>query len=674
MAIAAARSLQPGVKVTVEGVVTAEAGRIGLPLQVAIQDATGAIVVKLTERAARPARGTVIRVTGKLAAPFGQLEVRPASASSVSIVGPAALPDPLPGSASTLGEATEARLVVIEGRLEAPIAREAGGDLVLRLVDDGGVAFRARATRASGIEAAAALPGTRLRLTGTVGQRASRKGALDGYRLWLRDAADLAITALPSPPAPSASPSNPPGAAVQPIAAVLRLDRGSVRVDGIVTIPAALLDASGRRLIVQDASAAIEVLLPTGSAAPRPGTRLLIDGEIGTAYGVPRIRAVAVQHLGTAAIPAPHALAGEPGSADEGELVRIAGRVLDIRRTGDRWRAEVATAGGTIVVAGLAGARIAATAVPEGASAIVVGVVRRPHPAATDRRFAVVPRGPGDIHVSAAPLVAAGAPHARGGSTPRPGALPAGSAPVSAAPAIDADLAKLGDLAGARVRVGGLVAALDGDIVVVDDGTATAGLRLTGDAAAALPLLEAGDAVSAVGRVVVSATRTVVEVDDPAGLARLGDLGETLPLDPPEQVPADETDPGPAASDPPPVGIAGLPGGALDRASTAEESGDGPLLAGMGLTLLASGAWASLATLQRRRSRRRLASRIAARLAALAAQGPAAAPRPRVAAVVAPRTPGRPRPGSVAPAVGPAPAPPRHGGADEHGPDEHDPA
>ena len=33
--------------------------------------------------------------------------------------------------------------------------------------------------------------GATYRLTGVAGQRATRSGALDGYRLWLRDAADL---------------------------------------------------------------------------------------------------------------------------------------------------------------------------------------------------------------------------------------------------------------------------------------------------------------------------------------------------------------------------------------------------------------------------------------------------------------------------------------------------
>jgi outer membrane biosynthesis protein TonB len=628
MTIAAARSAGPDARVTVEGVVTAEAGRIGLPPQLAIQDPTGAIVLRLPDGAPRPARGAVVRATGKLADPYGQLEIRPNSADDVSIAGFTTIPNPFPGTAAMFGEETEARLVVLEGTLDAAIAREAGGDLVLRLVDDAGVAFRARATRATGIVPTAARTGARLRLTGIVGQRASRKGALDGYRLWLRDPADLVITAAPRPtasPTPSASPA-PSVAAVRSIAAVVRLGEGSVRVDGVVTIPAALLDASGRRLIVQDASAAIEVLLPVGQAAPRPGTRLLIDGEIGTAYGAPRIRATAVHVLGVVAIPAPRALRGEPGSADEGDLVRITGRVVDLRRLGDRWRAEVRTSGGTIVVAGLAGAGIPAAAIPEGAGVTVVGVVRRPHPAATDRRFAVVPRASGDVRVDDPARTVAGGPGGPGdgGATaPRPGALPGGLAPASDAP-VDADLATLPGRAGALVRVGGLVVAVDDDRLLVDDGTATGDIRLGGDAAALLPLLEPGDAVSAVGKVTLAATGPIVQVDDAAGLVRLGDLGEALPLDPGGSGAAADSAVGPASAQSAAVDPAGLPA-AAPGPDPGTAPGDGPLVAGVGLTLVASGGWAFLAALRRRRDRRRLAARISARLAGLAAPPPYAA-------------------------------------------------
>jgi len=284
------------------------------------------------------------------------------------------------------------------------------------------------------------------------------------------------------------------------------------------------------------------------------------------------------------------------------------------------------TSGGTIVVAGLAGAGIPAAAIPEGAGVTVVGVVRRPHPAATDRRFAVVPRAPGDVRVDDPVRTVAGkrgGPGDGGATAPRSGALAGGLSPASDAP-VDADLATLPGRAGVRVRVGGLVVAVDEDRLLVDDGTATGGLRLTGDAAALLPLLEPGDAVSAVGKVTLAATGAIVQVDDAASLVRLGDLGEALPLDPGGSGSGVDASVGPASAQSATVDPAGL-SAAAPGPDPGTAPGDGPLVAGVGLTLVASGGWASLAALRRRRDRRRLAARISARLAGLAAPPPRAA-------------------------------------------------
>ena len=200
-------------------------------------------------------------MTGRLADPYGQLEIRP-TPDGVRLVGAANLVDPLPIAAASLGELVEARVVALDAVLDAAIVRESGGDLVLRLRDASGAPFSARATRASGLQPDLARRGYRVRLIGIVGQRASARGKLDGYRIWLRDAADLARSAgvTPSPtPSPGATPR--PGASASPsmtIAAALRLGSGGVTVEGTVSVSSTLLDATGRRSLVQDASAAVE--------------------------------------------------------------------------------------------------------------------------------------------------------------------------------------------------------------------------------------------------------------------------------------------------------------------------------------------------------------------------------------------------------------------------------
>jgi hypothetical protein len=610
----------------VEGVVSAASGEVGVPALVAIQDATGGMLVRLPDEAPRPARGTILRAGGRLADPYGQLEVRP-TAAGLAALGTRPVPDPLPVAATALGEGTEGRLVVLEGVLDAPISREPGGDVLLTLVDAGGTTFRARATRAAGIEPAAARPGARLRVTGVVGQRASRKGALDGYRVWLRDATDLAVVA-PAPaasPSPAASASATPGggARVEAIAAALRRSSGTVVVEGVVTTPATLLDGTGRRLIIQDATAAVEVLLPAGTTAPAVGLRLRVTGELGTAYGAPRVRAAAIARLGGGAPPRPRRLTVEPGGRDEGQLVSIDGDVVDVRRTGDRWRAEVHSGSTTFVVAGMAGAGIPATTLAEGRRASVIGVVRRPHPAASDRRFAVVPRGAEDVRPGGpARSAAATGPSSDGPKSAAGGGPVGGTASTDGdvdgdGGVVDVDLAGIADHAGRQVRVGGLVVAVARDALLLDDGTATAELRLRGEAASLAVVLEPGDAVSAVGRVVDARPGedgAAVEVTDPAGLARLGELGEAVPI---ERAAVGGAS---AAAGSGSAAGTGEPGPAVD-APPSPRGGSVPALAA-GAALLALGLAAGMLLARRRRARRVAAARIAARLAALAAVPP----------------------------------------------------
>jgi DNA-binding NtrC family response regulator len=61
----------------------------------------------------------------------------------------------------------------------------------------------------SGMAASSFEVGATYRVTGIGGQRASRKGALDGYRLWLRGAAD--VQRLAGPPAAGSTPESGAG-------------------------------------------------------------------------------------------------------------------------------------------------------------------------------------------------------------------------------------------------------------------------------------------------------------------------------------------------------------------------------------------------------------------------------------------------------------------------------
>ena len=398
--------------------VAAEAGRLGSPALLAIVDATGGLVVHLPAGAGTYTRGTLLDVAGKIAAPYGQLEIRPAKAD-IRLLGTGLLPTPDAVASSGLTESSEGRLVTTSGRLTSKPKKTSAGVLTIILERDGAASVKVMADLSSRVAGASLKVGATYRVTGFVGQRASRSGALDGYRIWVRDTADLIVTAGPGA-SPSAKPrggkaSPTPGSgspATMSIARALRITDRDVAIDAVVTTPATLLDSTGRRIVVQDGSGAVEVLLPTDSAAPAVGSRIHATGRIGVAYDAPRLRSDTVAVTGNGSSPAALILHGQPGLAHEWRLVSVTGRVDTVRKLGDRWRAEIIVGAQKVVVVGEAGAGIPSTALEKGRTVTVVGIARRPFPSASDRRFAVTPRFAADVRVDGRPVTAA---------APRPG-------------------------------------------------------------------------------------------------------------------------------------------------------------------------------------------------------------------------------------------------------------
>jgi hypothetical protein len=587
--------------VSVAGVVTAEAGRLGIPPLIAIQDSSGGIVVRLPDGVSGPARGARVEVRGPLADPYGQLEIRPPATGFV-VSGTGELPGASSADAASLGEATEGRLVGVAGVIDGRPTKATSGDITFYLVGSAGE-VRVVADASSQLTPDSVVVGATYRIVGVAGQRASRKGALDGYRVWPRDAADLTLIAAPSTtPGPSGSPGGTPGASDGgeiSIADAIHRGEGSVTVTGLITTRADLLDATGRRIVIEDRSAGIEVLLPTDTTAPAVGTRVRVSGTVGRAYDAPRLRADGITVVAIGARPLALDLDHAPTAAQEWRLVRIRGVVAEVHKLGDRWRAELFVAGERIVVSGLAGAKIAASMLVEGRTATVVGIARRPYPGATDRRWSVAPRSPADVAVSAAG--ASGGPD--GLATASAGVAGSGTGGAPATPNID--LVDVAGHVGKLVRVGGLITELAPDGFLLDDGTAIGRITLTGDAADYLPLLEAGDAVNATGTVVGDESGLRIVVDDPAGLVRVGDPS------------ADGLD---AASVVPNGGATAL--GAGSSATRSRLAGgllglDGPGAAGFLGAVLVSVASLAVSLLRRHRARRQFAARVAARLAAI---------------------------------------------------------
>ena len=186
----------------VRGTVTAEAGRLGTQALFAIGDANGGLIVRLPDDAPAPQRGCVIDVSGKLADPYGQLEVRPGD-GDIHVTGSNALPSPIQAPASGLDESTEGRLVTASGVLTGKPSKS-GSSVVLTLDRGGQTSIRVMAHTTSGLTASSFEVGATYRVTEIGGQRASHKGALDGYRLWLRGTAD--VQRLAGPPTGGSTP------------------------------------------------------------------------------------------------------------------------------------------------------------------------------------------------------------------------------------------------------------------------------------------------------------------------------------------------------------------------------------------------------------------------------------------------------------------------------------
>ncbi len=541
--IGSARRLPLGSSVTVEGAVTAESGAIVDLRTVAVQDATGGILVLLPAREAPIlARGDRVTASGKLVSRSGALAVS-VSAATVALVGAEVVPEPRSVASNDLGEAVEGLLVRGSG-LVSRVTRAASGATTLVVTDPVGT-FTVSCWRpcATDVER-----GVRLQVTGIAGQRWSRPGATDGYRIWPRDGADVVRTSAgDAPNGPVAGSTGDSGASSPPARApVVTIAQARTRAHSTVTIEATVttrpgfIDRDARRVVVQDASGGILLFLPASGPAATIGDRVRVTGQTGTLTRSPRFVATTATVLGHGAAPAPRVLSAAPTSADEWQLVRVSGHVLDVRRYGATWRAEIRLAGGAfVVIQGTASSGVPSTTLVEGRDATIAGIVRRPASGTSDQRLAVLPRSSADVALGPAsgpaPSAASGGAtsHAArdgnraGGSAGRP----AGAAGAGTATALDVDLAELDAHVGQLVRVGGLVSAVRIDGITLDDGTAVGDVRLEGDAASLLPGIEPGEPLNVAGTVERTTGGTAVVVaGDAAAIARVGRLGERVPL------------------------------------------------------------------------------------------------------------------------------------------------
>lgn len=501
IAIAQARAVPVGDSVTIAGTVTVQAGRLLDGATVVLQDETGGVALRLPRGFASGsvARGDIIWAHGLLSAPYGNLEVRPADADDLRVIGRGGLPQPMTIATDGLRESNEGLLAQMEG-IVTDVDRYATGAVSIRLRDNRGEG-RVYAFAPIALGRDAVRRGQRLRVVGIVGQRASRSGADDGHRLWLRGAGDLEI--IGGPPTATTPPGNGRDDERPKVPRVLIRDAApgrTITIVGVVTSKAGLIDADARRVTVQDRSGAILVRYPAEVRPAGVGQKIRVTGEVGTWYDAPQLEADGTPRRTSRAKVAEARLTRPPGEADEWALVSIDVRITDMERTGDTWRAEaVLRSGETLPIVGLAGSGIDGDLLETGREARIRGIVRRAHPAATDQRFGIAPRARTDIRLGALPDAGDDDPSGDDGEHDATAAL--GHDGPGAGPVPTVTLGALARYDERIVRVGGRVQAMQDRRLTLEDGTASGLVRLGQAVGPVAGTIDVGDVVNATGRV-----------------------------------------------------------------------------------------------------------------------------------------------------------------------------
>jgi len=346
MSIAAARSAAKNARLTVRGVVTLPPGIVDSQTAV-IQDASGAIALRLGDDVGRLALGERIEVHGTRSTKSGMETLRITEAAID--LGSAAQPAARAVRTGDAGEAREAQLVTVRGALASAPRRASTGSVTFD-VDDGSGPLKVAFGAALRLESSAYASGTWVEVTGVLGQVTTGAQPDRGYRLWPRAVTEIRIVA-PTRDAGSAA----GGGAADAAAAAGSLDRIDAPDLAELTIGATIVVGpwpetglggllwDGRRLVAVDARSADVVAAALGDRRPPIAVQLSglrAAGRVAD-LGIPRVL------LGTGpgevlvagsppSGPSPLATVAKPGWAMAvGRLVG-AGSATELRLSGAR--------------------------------------------------------------------------------------------------------------------------------------------------------------------------------------------------------------------------------------------------------------------------------------------------------------------------------------------------
>jgi hypothetical protein len=205
--IAAARELPKNARATVRGTVTLPTGVVDEPTA-ALQDATGAIVLRLGDEAGMLVRGDVVEVAGVRSTKSGMETLR--VTTPAVRVGSGSEPVARELRTGDAGEAHEARLVVVRGAIVASPRRSSSGSVSFD-IDDGSGPVKVAVAASLGMDGSSVAAGAWVEVTGVLGQDTTGAQPLRGYRVWPRDLSDVRVVATPT--GASAQPNGAEGGA-----------------------------------------------------------------------------------------------------------------------------------------------------------------------------------------------------------------------------------------------------------------------------------------------------------------------------------------------------------------------------------------------------------------------------------------------------------------------------
>ncbi|HEY6607753.1 MAG TPA: hypothetical protein VI277_01015 [Candidatus Limnocylindria bacterium] len=191
VSIAAARAAPRNARLVVRGVVTLPSGIVDADTAV-IQDASGAIVLRLGDDAGPLRSGQRVEVAGSRSTKSGMETIR--VTEPIRHLGSASLPTAPAIRSGTVAEDDEARLIVVRGALVSSARRAASGSATFD-IDDGSGPLKVAIGASLSADTGELRSGTWVEVRGVLGQQTTGSKPHAGYRLWPATLAAVRVVA-----------------------------------------------------------------------------------------------------------------------------------------------------------------------------------------------------------------------------------------------------------------------------------------------------------------------------------------------------------------------------------------------------------------------------------------------------------------------------------------------